>query len=179
MSKVILYIAQSLDGYIARPDGNIDWLTSVPYPKDGSDYGYSELMARTGTIIMGRKTYEEILGFDFDWSYTGYATFIVTSNEKLEIQTPDTSLLTGSFNDFIETRKQQSDKDIWLMGGGELIKAFMAEGLIDTMIISIIPKIIGDGIPLFVKGITEGEWTLKNTEQFETGLVNLTYDSME
>ncbi len=175
MSKVILYIATSLDGYIARPDGNLDWLTSIPNPETG-DYGYAALLERIGTIMMGRKTYDELLGFRIEWPYTGFDTIIVSTDKLLKIRSPDTRLLTENLPDVVTALKKQSPKDIWLVGGGQLINAFIQNGLLDQMIISIVPKIIGDGIPLFPKNTLETEWKLVDTQMFETGLVNLTYE---
>lgn len=175
MSKVILYIAKSLDGFIARPDGNLDWLTSTPKPKKG-DYGYTELLEGIGTIIMGRKTYDVVIGFGEEWAYTGFDTFVVTTDKNFEIKSPDTYLLTENLKDFVTELKNKAEKDIWLVGGGQLIRSFINDGLLDRMIISVIPKIIGDGIPLFPKNTAETNWKLINTEPFNTGLVNLTYD---
>ncbi len=177
MSKVILYIATSLDGFIARPNGNLDWLTSVPYPETG-DYGYTELMDNIGTIIMGRKTYDEVIGFGTEWSYTGYDTFVVTTNKNLEIKSPDTYLLTENLTNFVTGLKQNAKKDIWLVGGGQLVCYFINNGLLDRMIITIIPKLIGEGIPLFASKTIEMNWKLQNVQPFDTGLVNLTYDKV-
>lgn len=174
MSQIILYIAQSLDGFIAKPDGNLDWLTSTP-PSELGDYGYTELFNSIETIIMGRKTYDIIMGFEEEWAYSEKETFVVTRDQNLEIKSPRTHVLTEDLNNFISELKAKSDKDIWLMGGGELIKYFINNNLLDRMIISIIPKIIGSGIPLFPDGILETEWKLENVQQYETGLVNLTY----
>lgn len=175
MSKVILYIATSLDGFIARPDGNIDWLNSIPNPEVG-DYGYSELLSTIGSTIMGRKTYEEVMGFGVEWPYTGLDSYIMTSDENLKIQSPDTYIFTDNIKDLIVEIRKKSTRDIWLIGGGQLVTAFLNEGLIDKMIISIIPKIIGEGIPLFAGTPLESHWKLLKSEPYDTGVVNLTYE---
>jgi len=95
MPKTILYIAQSLDGYIARPDGSLDWLTSFPPPKTG-DYGYESLLEQTELIVMGRKTYEELLGFGIDWPYTDFKTLVVSSNSSFKISTENTALVSDN-----------------------------------------------------------------------------------
>jgi dihydrofolate reductase len=174
MSKIVLYIAQSLDGFIAKSDGNLDWLTSTP-PSEQGDYGYTELLNSIGTLIMGRKTYDIIIGFGEGWAYSGKETFVVTNDTNLEIKSPETHILTGDLINFVSDLKARSEKDIWLMGGGQLIKFFIDNNLLDKMIISIIPKIIGGGIPLFPDHTLETDWKLENVQQFETGLVNLTY----
>lgn len=176
MSNVILYIATSLDGFIARPNGNIDWLTSVPNPATGGDYGYAELLDSISTTIMGRKTYDEVIGFGIEWPYTGLDTFVVTTNKHFEIKSPDTYPLTENLKAFVTDLKQKADKDIWLVGGGQLITTFINIGLLDRMIITIIPKLIGEGIPLFASKPAETDWKLISAQSFDTGVVNLTYD---
>lgn len=178
MARTILYIACSLDGFIAKPDGNLDWLTSVPDPQTG-DYGYAALLERINTIIMGRKTYDIVLGLSAEWFYDGFNTYVVTTNENLEIKSPDTCLLTENIKGFVEELKRTSEKDIWLVGGGELNTMFINEGLLDEMIITIIPKMIGDGIRLFAGHPAETSWRLISTQSFDTGLVNLTYEKSE
>jgi dihydrofolate reductase len=175
MIKTVLYIATSLDGFIARPDGNLDWLTSTPSPQKG-DYGYAELLKTIGTIIMGRKTYDEVIGFGIDWPYIGFDSYVVTRDKELTIQSPETYLLTDNIKEFIDSIKSKTNKDIWLIGGGKLITTFINEGLLDKMIISIIPKIIGEGIPLFADKPKESNWKLHDIKSFDTGVVNLTYE---
>lgn len=178
MIKTVLYIATSLDGFIARPDGNIDWLTSIPSPQEG-DYGYAELLNSIGTTIMGRKTYEKIIGFGVDWPYIGLDSYVLTSDKALKIQSPETYLLTENIKDFITEIKTKTNKDIWLIGGGQLIRSFINEGLLDKMIITVIPKIIGEGIPLFADNPKETNWKLIEAKPFDTGVVNLTYEKAD
>lgn len=116
MSKTVLYIAMSLDGYIAKPDGSLDWLTSTPTPKDGGDYGYSDLIARVGSTVMGRTTYEEILGFGGEWPYSGLDSFVVTSNSDLEVKSPDTKSIDQDIASFLSELKATAKKDIWIVG---------------------------------------------------------------
>jgi dihydrofolate reductase len=175
MTKTVLYIATSLDGFIARPDGKLDWLTSVPNPQTG-DYGYAELLKSIGTTIMGRNTYEEIIRFGVDWPYIGLNSFVVTTNKALKIKSPDTYTLTANLKDFVIELKKKTEKDIWLIGGGHLITTFINEGLLDRMIITVIPKIIGEGLPLFTGKPKETNWKLAEAKSFDTGVVNLTYE---
>ena len=175
MASVVLYIATSLDGYIAKPDGNLDWLTSFPLPEKG-DYGYESLLKSIGTIIMGRKTYEDLIGFGIDWPYTEFATYVITRNKELTVNTPNTTLHTDNFPIILDTIKEKSGKDIWLVGGGEIVSLFLNQNLIDKMIISVIPMLLGAGIPLFQGMEKEANWELAHIESFETGVVNLTYN---
>lgn len=175
MSQLKLYIASSIDNYIAMPNGNIDWLTSLPAPKNG-DYGYGELLNSIESTIMGRHTYEEILGFGVEWPYPNFQTYVVTSNQELSITTPKTQIIdSNELVALIQQLKQNNKKDIWLIGGGQLIVFCLEHQLIDQMILTKVPIILGKGIPLFPPQPTKSNWELTKTEAFDTGLVNLTY----
>lgn len=176
MVQTVLYIATSLDGYIAKPDGNLDWLTSFPTPSNGDDYGYSELLQNIETLIMGRKTYDEVLNFDMEWPYKGLHSYIVSSNQNLEIKSPDTYLLNENLSEFIINLKNKSKKNIWIIGGGQLVTNFLQLDLIDKMILTIIPKMLGEGIPLFLNKNHESTWKLIENKSYNTGAVQLTYE---
>lgn len=178
MVNTVLYIATSLDGFIARPDGNLDWLTSTPTPITG-DYGYAAFLDSIGTIIMGRKTYDAIIGFGVEWPYGGLDTYVITRNKELKIRSPDTFLLTEDIKDNVTKLKLKTNKDIWLVGGGHLVTKFINEGLLDKMIITVIPKIIGEGLPLFAYKPHETNWKLIETKQFDTDVLQLTYETKE
>lgn len=177
MPKTILYIATTIDGYIARPDGNIDWLTSFPPPESG-DYGYAALLESIGTIVMGRRTYDDILGFGIEWPYTGFTTYVVTHNKEYTASTPQTFIINEDAVGALRSIKDTAEKDIWIVGGGEIIKELLTEDLIDTMIIAIIPVIIGQGISLFKAPVPQSSWQLIKTESFSTGAVNLHYQKI-
>jgi dihydrofolate reductase len=176
MGKLILYIATSLNGFIARPDGNLDWLTSVPSPASGGDYGYRELLNSINTVIMGRKTYQEVLNMGIDWPYSEFITYIASRQSDLNIQSPKTYILKDNLKETVLHLKHTSDKNIWLVGGGQLITTFIEQDLLDMMILTIVPKIIEDGIPLFAHKPKETTWKLAGVQTFDTGLVNLTYE---
>jgi dihydrofolate reductase len=178
MSIIKLYIATTIDGYIAKPDGNLDWLTSLPEPESG-DYGYQDLLNSIESIIMGRITYEEVLGFGIEWPYNDFKTYIVTNDSKYMVKTPETFVLNADFKDSVTDMKSKAEKDIWLVGGGKLISAFLENNLIDQMILTIVPKILGEGIRLFPGRTKESDWTLTEVKPFNTGLVNLTYEKIE
>lgn len=176
--KTVLYIATSLDNYIAKPDGNLDWLTSFPQPSTG-DYGYQALLDSTESIVMGRKTYEELMSVVDEWPYSEFLTYIVTSNPAFEVQSPNTFVISNDLPDFIENLKIRSSKNVWIVGGGNLITELVNLELIDTMILSIVPTILGEGIPLFPNNPKESSWKLANVEKFDTGLINLTYEKLD
>ncbi len=175
MSSIKLYIASTLDGYIAKPDGNIDWLTSLPYPEN-SDYGYSDLISSIEATIMGRTTYEDILNMDMEWPYAGLNSYIVTRNPGYQTQTETTFTAGSDIEKLANDLKAKATKDIWLIGGGQLISAFLEKDLVDQMILTLVPLNLGEGIRLFPGKTPEVHWKLSQVEQFSTGLVNLTYD---
>jgi dihydrofolate reductase len=169
-----LYIATSLDGYIARADGSVDWLDSFPHP-EGEDYGYAEFYAGIGTVVMGRVTYEQVLGFDVDWPYSDRKTLVATSRKVYELQTENTRLLTEISRPNIEKIKTESRQDAWLIGGGEVIKAFHNIDAIDEILLTMFPVVLGEGIPLFPSGSRETRLDLQRCKAFDSGIVNLTY----
>ena len=100
----------------------------------------------------------------------------MTNDKDFKSTTPDTFIVTTNLTNFVVDLKKRSDKDIWLIGGGQLIASFLDKELLDRMILTLIPTTIGEGIPLFPEIAKETTWTLTNVERFETGVVNLTYD---
>jgi dihydrofolate reductase len=174
MADIVLFIATSLDGYIAGPNGEIDWLETMPNP-DQSDHGYGKLMERTGTFVMGSGTYKEVLGFGVDWPYPDNDTLVMSSDPDLKISTPRTFLHPASDLEYFRKLKTTEAKDIWLVGGGKLLQAFLKADLVDEMIITLIPTLLGDGIRLFPGPVPRSDWDLVDVERFASQAVGLTY----
>lgn len=150
MSKIILYIAISQDGFIADKNGGVDWLPQ-PDPTDKMDeYGYEELMNRISHIIMGSRSYEQILEFG-DWAWGDKITYVFTS-KNFTTSREDIFFINESPKTFMKSLEINSStknlKDTWLLGGAELVKSFAKEGLIDECVITIIPQLLGEGIKL-------------------------------
>ncbi len=175
MSKTTLFIATTLDGKIARKDGSLDWLNDLSNPNQ-IDHGYGQFLNTIGSTIMGKNTYNEIIGFGVDWPYAGMNSYVVTTDKDFKPTTTETFTVSGISTDFLNELKKKNEKDIWLIGGGQLIASFLENDLLDRMILTLIPTIIGEGIPLFPDIAKETTWNLTNMERFETGVVNLTYD---
>jgi dihydrofolate reductase len=174
MSKIQLYIAATLDGFIAREDGNLDWLTG--YQQDSpNDYGYTEFISGIDTIVMGRKTYEEILKFGINWLYSDCKTYIVTKNPDFKIQTENTYLLDAINPEIIEEIKNQAEKNIWIAGGGQIIAEFLKYRAFDELILCLVPKLLSKGIPLFTNYYEEMSFKLINLEKYDTGICILSY----
>lgn len=174
MTKIILYIASSLDGYIARKDGSVDWLDSLDNPEN-SDFGYGEFMANIDILIMGRKTYEVVVGFDMPWPYKNIKTYVVTQNRDLTIDSPDTHLLHDIDKKAIEEIRRESARNVWLVGGGSLVTTFLNYHAVDEIILSQVPIILGEGIRLFPGKSIEVPFQLTKHEVFPNGLVQLNY----
>lgn len=146
--KVVLYIAQSLDGYIARGNGDIDWLEGDGSEPD-SDFGYNDFYESIDTIIIGRNTYEQIIQdlSPEQWPYEGKETYVVTTDD-LE-PNKNVEFIKEDVVNFIKQLKEKEGKDIWIVGGAILIDALIKENIVDEYIISIMPTILGFGIKLF------------------------------
>lgn len=174
MRKIKLYIAASIDGYIARSNGDLDWLMKYPINPE-TNYGYDDFYKSIDTVIMGGHTYDSILSMDVQWPYKDKESYIVT-RRSLQI-VPDGTIKQISediINKIIELKKKP-EKDIWLVGGGELISLLMNNSLIDEMIITHIPVILGSGISLFTDIRKESEWKAISSNVFDNGVTQTIY----
>ncbi len=146
MSKVVLYIAASVDGYIADKDGGVGWLEA--FQQEGEDYGYAAFSATVGAVIMGTATYEQVLTFG-PWPYTGMETHIFTHQTGLPRPDESVHFYSGEPGDLVRDLKGRIEKDIWLVGGGKLVTGFANANLIDEYRVFTMPLLLGDGIPLY------------------------------
>ena len=167
MRKIILFIAISLDGFIAGKSGEIDWLFT------DQDYGYAEFLKTIDVVIMGRKTYEQALTFD-EYPYKGLEGYVF-SRSRAGRADENVAFVSGDVGEFVGALKIKPGKDIWLIGGSEVILPFLEQDLIDEFVISIHPLILGDGIPLFRTPFPARKLRLKECRSFDTGLVQITY----
>jgi dihydrofolate reductase len=175
MTRMTLFIASSLDGFIARPDGSLDWLDAIPNP-EGTDHGYGAFLSGVQALIMGRHTYEAILRFDAGWPYAGIPTYVASRNRSLALPTPVTRLLDEDVPGGIRRIRDAHTGDIWLVGGGELIRHCMAHDLVDRVMLTLVPVTLGSGIRLFPDQPASADWTFTDSAVFSTGLITLTYD---
>ena len=146
MRKVILYIATSLDGFIAESDGGLDWLEKFPHP-EGEDYGYVDLLNRIDTTLMGRNTFDFVANYNGPFPYPDTTNYVF-SNRDIESKLP-IEIISGDAVAFLKHLKQERGKDIWLIGGGRLNTSFANANLIDEVILTQIPVFLGKGIPVF------------------------------
>lgn len=146
MKKIILYIAASIDGRIAESDGGIERLSEFPITKE-MNYGYKEFMASIDTIIMGGRSWRELSNIDAMSAYANKAVYVVSRHDWG--QKENIRFITENVIERITALHNESGKDIWLFGGGELVSVLLAADLVDEMKIAYIPVILGNGISLF------------------------------
>lgn len=144
MKPVILFIAVSLDGYIADEEGNIDWLMKAG---GEGDNGYDEMYRRVDTVVMGRKTYEHMLVLTDSFPYSDKDCYVF-STSRLEGSGP-VSFVQGDVAEWLQNKQQESGSGIWIVGGSDIIDTLLGEELIDEYIITFTPDLLGSGIPLF------------------------------
>ena len=172
--KVVLYISMSLDGFIATKDDDLSWLSLVQ--KEGLDYGYADMMKRSDTYLVGRKTYQIVLDLcQGKFPQAEQLNCIVLTRQQRAAEN-GVDFYSGSIEELVENLKAKPGKDIYCDGGSEIVKLLMDKNLIDEYIISVIPTILGDGIRLFAGGIDSIKLKLLKSESFETGLVQLQYE---
>ncbi|HEY2954105.1 MAG TPA: dihydrofolate reductase family protein [Candidatus Eisenbacteria bacterium] len=170
--SVIVHIGTSADGYIARPDGDLEWLTSRPAPK--GFYGMDAFMKSIDTTLLGRKTYEVSLGMGAKFDSRS-RTFVFSRHAPPADAPSGVEFVKDGIGPFINRLRVQRGKDIWLMGGGDLIASFLDAQAIDEFVISVVPVFIGEGIPLIAPRHRHVPLALQSVERFEDGLVQLRY----
>lgn len=169
--KVVLYIAASVDGFIATEEHKLDWLLSV---EGEGDNGYAQFYDTVDTILLGRVTYDWIMEHEQgNFPYKGKECYVFsrTKRDNNEYVT----FIDENIVPFIKKLKEKSGKRIWLVGGGELNKLFVQEGLIAELIITIAPALLGKGIPLFKDNDHQTQLRLKDMIRYNQ-FVELHYD---
>ncbi len=173
MRTVSLFIATSLDGYIAKPNDDLSFLKLVE--KEGEDYGYAEFTSTIDTIILGRKTYDwvvrEIGSSHYDNGERN--VYVITRTERPSVG--KTRFYTGSLPELVRQLKSEQGKNIYCDGGAEIINELLKNDLIDELIISVIPVLVGSGTRLFKDGRPEQQLELLTIKSFDTGLTQLHY----
>ncbi len=170
MRTTTVFMAMSLDGYIAREDGDIDWL-SIVESKD-TDYGFQKFYSDVDTVVLGRNSYEKACSFD-EFPYENKEVIVITSHpvekrKSVKSYRGDLIVLWNKLNDM-------PGREIYVDGGGILVSELIDLGLVDRLIISVIPIILGNGIPLFHKTNSDYPVHLENVLTFDTGLVQMHY----
>ena len=167
------YIATSLDGYVATPDGGVEWLD----PFNDRDYGYDEFIASIDSIVIGRVAYEQSLTFG-EWPYKRKRV-IVLSSKPLDEPPPDTAVWNGTATELVtHLRERPSDKDVWLIGGPKSIESFAKLDAVDVYDVFVMPVLLGDGVPLFPTSTRRTPLKLTFTDTYDNGVVRLVYEQV-
>jgi dihydrofolate reductase len=168
--RIVLYVAASLDGRIARADGSLDWLSA--FEGLDEDHGYATFIDTVDTVVMGRTTYEQVLTFG-PYPYEGKRSLVFSTTRTRADK--HATFVDGDVADLVAEWKAEPGSDIWLVGGSRLIASFLAARAIDDLIVSVIPVVLGGGIPLFAEGGPETWFDLVDAKPYATGLAQLTY----
>jgi dihydrofolate reductase len=167
-----IYIATSLDGFIATTDGSVAWLE----PFQGDDFGYNAFFAEIGTVVLGRTTYEQVRGFD-EWPYTGKRG-IVLSTQALDTLPDGVEQWRSPVDDLVSDLKTRRLGDVWIVGGAKTIGAFFDLEAVDTIELFVMPVLLGSGMPLFKRAHSTMPLRLKETKSYPSGVVKLVYDTI-
>jgi dihydrofolate reductase len=169
--KVVVYIAASVDGYIAAPDGDLSFLSKVE--KEGEDYGYGAFIATVDTVVVGKNTYDKVLSMGYAFPHTDKEAYIITRTERATEGT--INFYTGDVVDLVAELKEKNGKTIFIDGGAFVVNRLLQHGLVDELYLSYIPVLLGDGISLFKQGNPLQNLELQTVKTFDTGLVQLHY----
>jgi len=182
VARTVYYAAMSLDGYIAEPEEKLEWLTKFDGP--GTELagagpvgdGYAEFMKGIGSLAMGPKTYEFIAG-EASWPYGDMPTWVYTRRERPALEgAANLTFAAGDVSDLHgELLAAAGERDLWVIGGGDLASQYVAAGLLDLVRVTVVPIILGAGLPLFAEPLPR-PMKLLGTTPFETGMVELSYE---
>ncbi len=170
---VILYIATSADGFIARPDGDTSWLHAPELEIEGEDYGYYKMYERIDSVLMGRKTMDIVDGFDVPYPYPDKQGYVFSRSahpprEEFEWVQEDVV-------EWVRRMKNEPGKAMWLVGGAELFRQLDAVGLVDEIVWTVVPVKLGEGIALFEGDPLADHYTLQDTQTYPNGVKIYSY----
>jgi len=166
---VRVFVATSLDGFIAGSEDDLSWL---PAPRTDEDYGYAKFMDETAALLMGRGTYRVVEGFDA-WPYDDLPVFVATTR-PLGPAAPTVRVVRGRPDELLTAVKESTDGNVYLDGGG-LIRQFLDAGLVDELTVTVIPVVLGAGTPLFAGVERRRSLSLVAAQTFDGGIVQLRY----
>jgi dihydrofolate reductase len=184
MTKTQYYAASTLDGFIAESDDTLDWLLKYQGSYDGKEAepaegGGERFYEGVGAMVMGSATYEFIIEESSEWSYKGKPAWVLTSRD---LPVPagdgvDVRMRNAAVADlYDEMIASAGEADLWLIGGGNVASQFADEGLLDELLITVVPVVLGEGKPLFDRRLPGGPMQLTGTRTFDSGMVELRYE---
>ncbi|KAF5057412.1 putative protein YyaP [anaerobic digester metagenome] len=169
--KVRLFVATSLDGYIAGPDHDLSFLQTVE--REGEDYGYAAYASETDTVVIGRNTWAKVTSDGVYSPFKEKQVYVISSSGNPE--SGSVVYYSGNLTQLIKELKSSAGKDIQVEGGPQMIGELLNNRLLDSICISIIPVLLGSGIPLFREGVHPAKLELQQSGSFPSGLVQATY----
>lgn len=174
MRKVVVYTAVSMDYFIARPNGAVDWLEAKRYALEGEDYGYFSFIETVDTVVMGNNTFRQILEFDGPYPYPDQKNYVFTRSSG---QTSEhAQFVSEDPVNFLKQLVASPGKDIWIVGGGQINSLLLRHHLVDRIVLSMMPEFLGEGIPLFPGKTVPQAFECKQATTYENGVVQLTFD---
>jgi dihydrofolate reductase len=184
MSLVRYYAAATLDGYIAEPDDNLDWLLKYEGHFEGAETdaeqgGYEAFYEGIGALVSGSTTYEWVLDHIGDWPYAGKPCWVLSSRElpKPEGEGVEVRIISGEIPELVgEMLESAEDRDLWIVGGGNVASQFADHGLLDRVEVTVVPVVLGEGKPLFDRRLPGEPMQLISARTFASGMVGLTYE---
>jgi dihydrofolate reductase len=169
MRKIRYAVAMSVDGYIAGPNGEADWISIDP------EVDFAAIWAQFDTLLMGRRTYEAARKRLGEAAFTGITT-IVFSRTMRQQDHPEVTVISELNPDWVQALQTRSGKDIWLMGGSELFRSFLDSGHVNMVEVSVIPVLLGSGVPLLPPPYTPATLRLVSHKVYRSGRLSLAYD---
>jgi dihydrofolate reductase len=188
MARTQYYCAATLDGYIAEADDTIEWLTGYSGSYEGDDAqpgpmsgggSYERFYDGVGALVMGSTTYEFVLEHGGGWPYAGKPTWVLSSRElpRPEGEGVDVRVADAPVRDLHgEMEAAAGEGNLWVVGGGNVASQFADEGLLDELLLTVVPVVLGEGKPLFDRRLPGGPLQLAGVEVFDTGMVGLRYE---
>ncbi len=169
MRPVVLFVATSLDNYVARNDGKVDWLFT------DRDYGTNDFFKTLDTALIGRKTHDQMVSFGIP-AYPKLKNYVFTRQQGRDTYDGKVEYVSEDIPEFVRRLKQQPGKAIWLSGGAQIVEPLLEAKLVDQIMVAIHPRLLGEGLRLFDNTFPEMELRLTKHEVYDNGLVCLYYD---
>ena len=186
MSRTQYYCAMSLDGYIAESDDTLGWLLGYEGSYEGDEAesgkgkaGYEGFYEGVGALVSGSVTYEFVLDHLAEWPYKGKPCWVLSSRELPvpEGEGVDVRIADAKVPElYDEMIAAAGDRNLWVIGGGNVASQFVDEGLLDEVLVTVVPVVLGEGKPLFDRRLPGGPMQLTGTRTFDTGMVELRYE---
>ena len=175
MRKLILYSAVSLDNRIARKNGDVSWLEDPQFRMRGEDFGYARFLSGVDTTLMGYNAYKLVLSLGGEFPYKGKTNYVITRS-RMRKRNPLVNFVHTEIPALVRSLKRQKGKAIWLVGGSQANTLLLNHRLVDRMILTFVPVVLGAGIPLFSESVRPASFVLKSRKVFPNGFVQVTWD---